>query len=131
MRTQHRSVALLALLLLPNTALAAPPGFTWLNRDGQLQLQWQDRPVLQYNAKVVPPPAEVAATFARSGYIHPLWNPAGQIVSDDYAADHFHHRGLWIAWSKTQAGALRPNFWEFQQGTGRIVCAGRSAHRQR
>jgi hypothetical protein len=109
-------------VLLPGAALAAPPGFSWQDQDGQLRLQWQGRPVLQYNAKTVAPPAGVAATYARSGYIHPLWNPAGQIVSDDFAADHFHHRGLWVAWSKTQVGGLRPNFWEFQEGTGRIVC---------
>jgi hypothetical protein len=78
------------VLLLPGAALAAPPGFSWLDQGGQLQLQWQGQPVLQYNAKTVPPPAAVAAKFARSAYIHPLWNPAGEILSSDFAADHFH-----------------------------------------
>ena len=79
-----------------------------------------NRAVLQYNYQSVPPPEGVATVYAHNAYIHPIWNLAGQVVTDDFAADHYHHRGLWLAWSKTTIGNRPANFWEFQEGSGRI-----------
>lgn len=100
---------------------AAETGFSWVDEAGSLRLYWRARPVLQYNYMAVSPPDGVAQAFRRSAYIHPIWNPAGEIVTDDFAADHFHHRGVWLAWSKTEIGDMQANFWELQEGTGRIV----------
>jgi hypothetical protein len=65
-------------------------------------------PVLRYNHGTVPPPPAVVEKyekqmdppqyFARGDYIHPVFGPDGEEVTDDYSLDHPHHRGISWAW---------------------------------
>ena len=67
-----------------------------------------DRPVLRYNHGTVPPPPEIVARFeqgqdhplyyARGDYIHPLFGPDGEKLTDDYSLNHPHHRGVSWSW---------------------------------
>jgi len=64
--------------------------------------------VLRYNHGTVPPPPAVVEKyekqtkppqfFARGDYIHPVFGPDGEEVTDDYSLDHPHHRGISWAW---------------------------------
>ena len=56
--------------------------------------------VLRYNFRTVPVPKGVKGKYAvaRSDYIHPLYGPAGEVLTKDYSPDHPHHRGLYWAW---------------------------------
>jgi hypothetical protein len=58
------------------------------------------KPVLAYNFASVPVPAGVTGKYAvaRSDYVHPLYGPNGELLTQDYAPDHPHHRGLYWAW---------------------------------
>jgi hypothetical protein len=58
------------------------------------------RPILTYNFAAVPVPAGVTGKYAvpRSDYVHPLYGPEGEILTQDYSPDHPHHRGLYWAW---------------------------------
>jgi methane monooxygenase PmoA-like len=65
-------------------------------------------PVLRYNQGTVPPPAEIVEHFekqkkppffyARGDYIHPVYGPDGEELTDDYSMNHPHHRGICWAW---------------------------------
>ena len=65
-------------------------------------------PVLRYNQGTVPPPPEIAQHFekdrkpplhyARGDYIHPVFGPDGEPLTDDYSMNHPHHRGICWAW---------------------------------
>jgi len=65
-------------------------------------------PVLRYNQGTVPPPPEIVEHFekktkpplyyARGDYIHPLFGPDGEQLTDDYSLNHPHHRGICWAW---------------------------------
>ncbi len=79
-----------------------------------------DRPVLRYNKVALPTPPDVPAKFARSGYIHPVWTPAGRIVTDDFPSDHRHHHGVWFAWTKTVFEGRHPDFWNLGGLTGTV-----------
>jgi len=67
-----------------------------------------NRPVLRYNHGTVPPPPEIVARFergqdhplhyARGDYIHPLFGPDGEELTDDYSLNHPHHRGVSWSW---------------------------------
>ncbi len=67
-----------------------------------------DRPVLRYNQGTVPPPPEIVEHYekkmnppqfyARGDYIHPIFGPDGEALTDDYSLDHPHHRGICWAW---------------------------------
>ncbi len=79
------------------------------------------KPVFRYNHGVVSQFPDKASKYDRACYFHPLWAPSGEEVTGDFAADHGHHRGVWFAWSKAEAGAIKANFWETQEGRGKTV----------
>jgi hypothetical protein len=60
------------------------------------------RPVLRFNHGIVPVPPGLAANYARADYIHPIYGQSGERLSDDYAADHPHHRGVGWSWPVTR-----------------------------
>jgi len=100
---------------------AAPPLPVVASDDGRsLIVNAGGRPVLRYNAAILPAPDPQQSVYERSGYIYPLFNPLGQAVSDDFPPDHAHQHSVWFAWSKATFEGHELNCWEFFQGKGRI-----------
>lgn len=66
------------------------------------------------------PSPDIKPIFLRGGYIHPVFTPKGKIVTDDYPSDHYHHHGIWFAWTKTEFEGKHPDFWNVGDGTGRV-----------
>jgi len=58
--------------------------------------------------------------YKRSGYLHPVLTPTGQVVTDDFPKGHLHHHGIWMAWTKTEFQNRQPDFWNMGQGKGRV-----------
>jgi hypothetical protein len=118
-RLTAMAVILCATVAVPTLGADSP--FSWVDQDGALRLMYEGKPLLQYNYEPVKQPEGVAEAFARSAYIHPVWNTAGQIVTDDFPRDHYHQRGVFFAWTKTEFGDLHPDFWNLGTRSGRIV----------
>jgi hypothetical protein len=59
--------------------------------------------------------------MARDAYIHPAYTPSGELITGDFSKAHPHHRGIFLAYTKTRVGDLHPDFWNFQAGTGKVV----------
>jgi hypothetical protein len=66
------------------------------------------------------PSTDIKPIFRQGGYIHPVFTPSGRMVTDDYPPDHFHHHGIWFAWTKTEFEGRHPDFWNVGDGTGRV-----------
>ena len=66
------------------------------------------------------PSPDIKPVFLRGGYIHPVYTPKGRIVTDDYPSDHYHHHGIWFAWTKTEFEGKHPDFWNVGDLTGRV-----------
>ena len=115
---------LLALAIPAALTVSAHADLAWTDADGQHLLTYCGRPVLQYNAETVAQPAGVDDAHARNAYIHPLWSPHGHVLTDDFPADHYHQRGVFLAWTKTGLGELHPDFWNLGSKTGRVVFRG-------
>jgi hypothetical protein len=62
----------------------------------------EKRPVLNYRFDVVAAPAGVDPKYARADYLHPLFGPSGEVLTDDFPKDHPHHRGVWWSWPVTR-----------------------------
>jgi hypothetical protein len=43
-------------------------------------------------------PKDQGGKFSRCNYIHPLYGPDGTRLTEDFPADHLHHRGVFWAW---------------------------------
>jgi len=70
------------------------------HNDRYLEILDGDKCVLRYNFRNVPVPKTAKGKYAvaRSDYIHPLYGPAGEVLTKDYSPEHPHHRGLYWAW---------------------------------
>jgi hypothetical protein len=100
----------------------APIASVQLVREGsRLNVQVAGQAVLSYQAQPgdLPSP-DIKPIFRRGGYIHPVYTPSGRMVTDDYPSDHFHHHGIWFAWTKTEFAGHHPDFWNVGDGTGRV-----------
>ncbi|MBX3180151.1 MAG: PmoA family protein [Candidatus Hydrogenedentes bacterium] len=105
-----RRIAVCALLSL--LAVSAHAEFTIAHTGGQLTIYEDGAPVLVYNHGLVYPPEGVdAERYARSSYIHPLYGLDGAVITEDFPADHYHHRGVFWTWPETVIGGRKMDVW--------------------
>src|SRR4026207_769618 len=52
------------------------------------------KPVFDFRLHAEAPSTTIQKTFLRAGYFHPVFTPAGRIVTDDYPDDHPHKHGI-------------------------------------
>jgi len=76
--------------------------------------------VLQYNYGIHYPPTGVDSAFKRSGFIHPLWSPSGNILTRINAPDHYHHMGLWNPWTHVLFEGKEIDFWNLGDKKGTV-----------
>jgi hypothetical protein len=89
--------------------------------DSQLELHHATRGlVFRYRAEPENRPG-LPPTQNRGAYIHPFLTPSGQVATGDFSPFHTHHRGFFLAYAKTAAGAHHPDFWNIHAGTAKIV----------
>ncbi|HLA39373.1 MAG TPA: DUF6807 family protein, partial [Candidatus Glassbacteria bacterium] len=88
--------------------------FTLSERGGKfLDLVENGRPVLSYVYGMHL--AEGAPEDRRrSSYIHPVYGPDGVLLSDDFPADHFHHRGIFWAWPQVLVEGQSYSLWDIR-----------------
>jgi hypothetical protein len=59
--------------------------------------------ILVYRFSSVSPPGFfLRYPHAHEDYIHPLYGPSGEVLTDDFPKDHPHHRGIWWSWPVTR-----------------------------
>ncbi|HRN56085.1 MAG TPA: PmoA family protein [Agriterribacter sp.] len=76
--------------------------------------------VLQYHFATHYPPAGVDTFFKRSGFIHPLWTPSGNVLTRINPPDHYHHMGLWNPWTHVLFENREVDFWNIGDKKGTV-----------
>jgi hypothetical protein len=91
--------------------------------DGALVIHSGDQNLLQYYFRTVYPPKGVDTAYKRSGFIHPLWSPHGQVLTRIQPPDHYHHYGIWNPWTHVAYEGDTVDFWNInsRQGTVRFA----------
>ena len=94
-----------------------------IKNNGALTLKAGDNNLLRYQYETVYPPAGIDSVFRRSGFIHPLWSPQGQVLTRTQPPDHYHHYGLWNPWTHVLFEGDTVDFWNLnaRQGTVRFA----------
>jgi len=111
--------AALTFTLLRGGAEQPAPEVVVAAERGDLRVSVGGEPVLQYRVdRAALPRADIKPEVVRAGYIHPVYSPAGQVVTDDYPSNHVHHHGIWTPWTKTGFQGRAPDFWNMQNKTG-------------
>jgi len=101
-------------------APAKTPEVLALKDDKVLLIKKGDQKILQYNHAVVPPPQGQSELFSRSGFIHPLWSPSGDVLTNIHPPDHIHHLGIWMPWTHTKFQGKDVDFWNLKEGQGTV-----------
>jgi hypothetical protein len=52
-------------------------------------------------------PRSLEGKYTRADYVHPLYGLDGEILTEDFPADHLHHRGIFWAWHQVYVGDRR------------------------
>ena len=76
--------------------------------------------ILHYQKAVMYPPAGVDTSYKRSGFIHPLITPSGNILTRVSPPDHYHHVGIWNPWTKVKIGNHVTDFWNLYEKQGTV-----------
>jgi hypothetical protein len=106
---------------LPSQLTAADPTVTAKRIGKQIVFTAGDREVLHYQAEPGEfPRANIKEAYRRGGYLHPIYTPAGRLVTDDFPSNHIHHHGIWMPWTKTEFEGRTPDFWNMGDGKGRV-----------
>jgi hypothetical protein len=80
--------------------------------------------ILNYQTAVHYPPAKVDTAYKRSGYLHPVMSPSGNVLTRIDAPDHYHHFGIWNPWTKVKIRDHVTDFWNLGSKQGTVRFAG-------
>lgn len=77
--------------------------FTSAETDQKIVLLEDGNPVLVYQKK----PKSLTGQYVCNNYIHPLFDLSGNILTEEFPADHPYHRGVFWAWHQLYADGKR------------------------
>jgi hypothetical protein len=111
-------------LLKSSDAVQRPAAFRFVERDERsLDVLEGDQPVMSYNFGVITDPAVPAHDHRRSRacYIHPIWGLQGEILTDDFPRDHYHHHGVFWSWPYVRIDGQTYDLWIYSNIQQRFV----------
>lgn len=76
--------------------------------------------VLSYQMTKEPVPSGIKQVYSKSGFIHPIQSPSGQVLSRIQPADHYHHYGIWGPYTRATIGGKEVDFWNLGDEKGRV-----------
>ncbi len=125
---------LLALGLLAGQLPGAESGFRFADVTAKSLGLWEnDQPVLVYNHGVITS-TNAPADRARSSYVHPIYGLDGEVLTEDFPKDHYHHRGLFWSWPHVKVGEQETDLWmltgirhQFERWLGREARSANAA----
>ncbi len=88
-------------------------------KNGGLLLSFNNNPILNYQFEITYPTEGVNEKYKKSGFLHPVYSPGGEVLTRIQAPDHYHHYGIWGPWTKTHIDGRSVDFWNLgdEQGT--------------
>jgi hypothetical protein len=104
------------LLQTASSGVQQKVGFAIRDADkNSVKLVDGDRPVLVYNHGVITN-ANVPKDNperSRACYVHPVWGINGEVLTDDFPKDHYHHHGIFWAWPHVGIAGKHYDIWMY------------------
>ncbi len=96
-------------------------GANYVLDENTITINSGEQTVLSYFHGPNNPPEGLDNRYQRGGYIHPVFSPAGTVLTNHLNVDlHPHHAGIWSAWTNTQFEGRTPDFWNIHNNSGRV-----------
>jgi hypothetical protein len=111
---------------LPNAVSAEKSGAVV-----KVSTQPDGAPIFHYQTEPGPVPAGISEGFRHGAHLHPVFSPAGRIVTANHPPDHPHQRGIFMAWTKTEFEGRHPDFWNMGKDKGGFTGEVRFANLER
>lgn len=89
-------------------------------QDKSLDLSSNGKPILTYQAACVPSPVADAPWYGRSGFIHPVYSPRGNVVTEAFPDDYPHQHALMFAWTSATYQGQQVDFWNSHKKQGKV-----------
>jgi hypothetical protein len=88
-----------------------------------LRLSEGEKPVLVYNYGTITNEKvpKKDSRRSRACYIHPLWGLNGEVLTDDFPRDHYHHHGVFWAWPHVEIGGEKHDLWMYKDITHKTI----------
>lgn len=84
-----------------------------------LRISHGENPVLEYRITTGMPDS-LPEHYERTGFLHPVYSPSGQVVTDDYPVGYAHQHGFFTAWTNTTYRDSFVDFWNTQKGLATV-----------
>ncbi len=98
----------------------SPPSIEVKDDGKHLNVSFGIQKILSYNHALVKSPIPNAPYYERSGYIHPVYNLEGQMITDDFNPDHAHQHGIMFSWRKMKFQGRITETWDQRSQLGKI-----------
>jgi len=84
--------------------------------DTSVKLVEGDMPVFVYNHGVITDESVPESDHRRRKgcYVHPMWGLHGEVLTDDFPKDHYHHHGLFWSWKTVEIEGKRYDHWTYR-----------------
>ena len=99
---RHLALVLAALALARGEETVTLISPRYLDGGRAVELREGERPILCYHHGATRAPEGIDPAHGRGDYIHPLYGPEGEVLTDDYPEDHPHHRAVNWSWATLQ-----------------------------
>jgi len=106
------------------TLHANPPGFRFRPIDDKsTELLEGDKPVLVYNHGVITSEKvpKHDARRNRACFVHPIYGLHGEVLTESFPKDHWHHHGLFWAWPHVGIDGKQYDLWVYNNIQQRFV----------
>ncbi len=108
MKIPHLICTLVLFFALEAVVVAGPSPLSVVKEEEGFKISENQKPVLFYQLAS----KSRKGKFERANYVHPLYSLGGKVLSEDFPADHLHHRGVFWAWhSLTVGGKYAGDNW--------------------
>lgn len=87
-------ITLLLFTFFLITQSISAQNFSYKKSGEGIEISENNKPVLFFQTK----PKTVSGKYERAGYIHPLYDLQGNVLTEDSPEDHPYHRGIFWAW---------------------------------
>ncbi|MEX0981567.1 MAG: PmoA family protein [Bacteroidales bacterium] len=111
---------LLSVALLVHACSGGSNEIEIVQTEDELTITDEGRPVLTYRISEMMPTEGVDPLYRRSGFIHPLQSPGGEVLTQIQPRDHYHHYGIWGPWTRTRIGDRQIDYWNLAKGEGTV-----------
>ena len=106
--------------MMPPPEGAPAQGRAPVPQANNLVLKKNNTNVLQYNTVAPRLPGGVDEAYRRNGFIHPAWSPAGNVLTNINATDHWHHYGIWNPWTSVEYAGKHYDLWNINSKLGTV-----------